>query len=147
MEIAGTVNALLREKDRALCSIAPTATVYSAIELMAAQNIGSLPVVEGDQLIGLVTERDYSRKVILLGRSSRETQVRQIMSTQLETVCLDDTIEECMRIMTEARVRHLPVVEGGELVGILSMGDVVKWIMSVQMATIDHLTKYVFGEA
>jgi CBS domain-containing protein len=147
MEIDGTVSALLREKDRDLCSISPTATVYAAIELMAAQNIGALPVLEGRKLVGLLTERDYTRKVILQGRSSRETPVSEIMTRQPATAGPDDSISDCMRLMTDQRVRHLPVLEEGKLVGILSIGDLVKWIISAQTATIDQLTKYVFGES
>ena len=146
MEIAGTVSALLREKNRALSSIDPSATVYAAIELMAEQNIGALPVLDGRQLVGLLSERDYTRKIILQGRSSKETAVREIMTCDLITVGPDDSIGHCMRLMTDVRVRHLPAVEGKEIIGILSIGDVVRWIMSAQTATIDQLTKYVFGE-
>jgi CBS domain-containing protein len=146
MDIVGTVTNLLREKDSSLWSIRPTATVYEAIALMAAKNIGAVPVVAAGRLLGIVSERDYTRKVILKGKSSKKTAVDEIMSTDLVTVSPDDTITECMRLMTEQRVRHLPVLEDGELVGILSIGDVVKWIISAQTATIDQLTRYVFGE-
>jgi CBS domain-containing protein len=147
MEIAGTVSALLREKDRSLSSIEPTATVYAAIELMAAQNIGALPVVEAGKLVGMLSERDYTRKVILQGRASKTTPVGQIMTRNPSVVSPDDSIGDCMRMMTEQRVRHLPVLDGDALVGILSIGDLVKWIISSQTATIDQLTKYIFGEA
>jgi CBS domain-containing protein len=147
MEIAGTVSALLREKNRPLSSIDPSATVYTAIELMAAQNIGALPVVEGTKLAGMFSERDYTRKVILQGRSSRNTSVAEIMTRKPKSVKPDDSIGDCMRLMTEERVRHLPVLDGDELVGILSIGDLVKWIISSQTATIDQLTKYIFGES
>ena len=147
MEIAGTVSALLREKNRPLSSIEPAATVYAAIELMAAQNIGALPVVEGGKLVGMLSERDYTRKVILQGRSSKNTPVADIMTRNPITATPDDYIGECMRVMTEERVRHLPVLEGDELVGILSIGDLVKWIISSQDATIDQLTKYIYGES
>lgn len=146
MEIAGTVSALLREKDRSLCSIDPSATVYAAIELMASKNIGALPVLDGGKLVGMLTERDYTRKVILQGRSSRNTPVAEIMTREPRVVQSEDSVGDCMRLMTEERVRHLPVVEGGALVGILSIGDLVKWIISSQTATIDQLTKYIYGE-
>jgi CBS domain-containing protein len=146
MEIVGTVTNLLHEKDSSIWSVRPDATVYEAIALMAAKNIGAVPVVEAGKLLGILSERDYTRKVILKGKSSRQTSAQEIMSTQLITVSPDESIAECMRLMTEERVRHLPVLENSELVGILSIGDVVKWIISSQTATIDQLTKYVFGE-
>jgi CBS domain-containing protein len=146
MEIVGTVTNLLREKEPRIWSIRPDATVYEAIEMMAERNIGAVPVVAGGKLLGILSERDYSRKVILKGKSSRKTLVQEIMSTKPITVTPDETVAECMRIMTDERVRHLPVLEGGKIVGILSIGDVVKWVISAQDATIDQLTKYVFGE-
>ncbi len=147
MEIAGTVSALLREKNRSICSIEPSATVYAAIDLMAGQNIGALPIIQDGKLVGMLTERDYTRKVILQGRSSKNTPVSEIMNRQPATAKPDDSIGHCMRLMTEERVRHLPVMDGQELVGIVSIGDLVKWIISSQTATIDQLTKYIFGES
>ncbi len=147
MEIAGTVSSLLHEKNRPLSSIEPTATVYAAIELMAAQNIGALPVIEGGKLVGMFSERDYTRKVILQGRASKNTSVGEIMSRNPTTAKPGDSIGDCMRLMTEERVRHLPVLDGTTLVGILSIGDLVKWIISSQTATIDQLTKYIYGES
>jgi CBS domain-containing protein len=147
MEISGTVSALLRDKNRSMSSIEPTATVYAAIELMAAQNIGALPVVDGEKLLGMFSERDYTRKVILQGRTSKNTPVAEIMMRNPKTAKPDDSIGDCMRLMTEERVRHLPVLDGDTLVGILSIGDLVKWIISSQTATIDQLTKYIYGEA
>ena len=146
MQITGTVVVILREKNSDTCSIEPTATVYEAIETMAGRNIGALPVLERGKLVGMISERDYTRKVVLKGRLSRETLVGEIMSRNPVVVTPDDTVGDCMEIMTNERVRHLPVVDDGELVGILSIGDLVKWIMSAQTATIDQLTKYVFGE-
>jgi len=146
MEIVGTVTHLLREKGSRIWSIKPDATVYEAIELMAAKNIGALPVVDGGKLLGIVSERDYTRKVILRGKSSKETAVGEIMTHRLTAVDPDTPIEECLRLMTERRVRHLPVLQNDELVGILSIGDLVKWIIPAQHAAIDQLTKYVFGE-
>ena len=146
MQITGTVGALLRDKASAIHSIPPTAIVLDAISLMAERNIGALPVLQGDRLVGMLTERDYTRKVILMGRTSRDTQVGEIMTRDPVIVSPDDTVSECMEIMTEQRVRHLPVVEDGKLIGILSIGDLVKWTISAQTATIEHLTRYVFGE-
>jgi CBS domain-containing protein len=147
MEIVGTVTSLLREKDSSqIWSIKPDATVYEAIELMAAKNIGAVPVMDRGKLLGILSERDYTRKVILKGKSSKKTSVHEIMSPQFITVDPADTVGECMRLMTEKRVRHLPVMENGDLVGILSIGDVVRWMISAQTATIDQLTKYIYGE-
>jgi CBS domain-containing protein len=146
MDISGTVEALLREKSPVVCSIAPDATVFEAIQLMADRNIGALPVLSDGKLIGLISERDYTRNVILKGKSSRNTAVHEIMTPSPMVVSLHDTVGNCMRLMTTRRVRHLPVINGGMIVGILSIGDLVKWIISQQEATIDQLTKYVFGE-
>ena len=146
MQNTDTVGALLRDKASAIHSITPTATVLDAITLMAERNIGALPVVQGGRLVGMLSERDYTRKVILMGRTSRDTQVGEIMTREPVTVGQDDTVTDCMEMMTEQRVRHLPVVEDGRLLGILSIGDLVKWIISSQTATIEHLTRYVFGE-
>jgi CBS domain-containing protein len=145
MQTIGTVSALLREKNADICSIGPGATVFEAIELMAGRNIGALPVLEGGRLVGMLSERDYTRKVILRGRSSKDTPVGEIMTRSPIVVASGHTVGECMEIMTDKRVRHLPVVDDGELVGILSIGDLVKWIISAQTATIDQLTSYVFG--
>ena len=147
MEIIGTVTNLLREKKEThLWSISPDATVYAAIELMADKNIGAVPVVQEGRLLGMLSERDYTRNVILKGKSSKNSLVREIMSTDPTTVSPDESLGECMRLMTDKRVRHLPVVQNGELVGILSIGDLVKWIISSQTAAIEQLTKYIFGE-
>ena len=147
MQTTGTVGVVLREKKLStLCSVEPNATVYQAVELMAGRNIGALPVLERGKLMGMISERDYTRKVVLNGRSSKDTPVSEIMTRNPIIVGLDNTVGDCMEMMTTERVRHLPVVENGELVGILSIGDLVKWIMSAQDATIDQLTKYVFGE-
>ena len=146
MEIAGTIANLLNEKESHIWSITPGATVYEAIALMAEKNIGALPVVEGRTLVGIFTERDYTRNVILKGKSSKSTLVHEIMTKSPRAVGTGDTIGECMRLMTEKRVRHLPVLKDGELIGILSIGDVVKWVISAQTATIDQLTKYIYGE-
>ena len=146
MKNTDTVGALLRDKTSVIHSIPPTATVLDAIALMAERNIGALPVLQGKRLVGMFSERDYTRKIVLMGRTSRDTQVGEIMTHNPVTVGPGATVTECMEIMTEERVRHLPVIEDGELVGIVSIGDLVKWIISAQSATIEHLTRYVFGE-
>lgn len=146
MQNTDIVGALLRDKAQAIHSIPPSTVVLDAIALMAERNIGALPVVQEGKLIGMFTERDYTRKIVLMGRTSRETLVGDIMTRDPLSVGPDTTVSECMEIMTENRVRHLPVIEGGALIGILSIGDLVKWIISAQSATIEHLTRYVFGE-
>ena len=131
MEVSGRVSAILaRKKISTVWLIGPNAMVIDAIQLMDEKNVGSLPVVDNGTLVGIVSERDYTRKVILKGRSSKETPVSDIMTEQLLTVNPSDSVTECMRIMTEKRVRHLPVLEGTNLVGILSIGDVVNWFIS-----------------
>jgi CBS domain-containing protein len=145
MEVAGTVGGILAQKVSTVWSIAPTAMIFDAIALMADKNIGALPVVENDKLIGIISERDYTRKVILKGKSSKETRVQEIMTQQLVTANPDDTVVDCMRVMTEKRVRHLPVMEEGKMTGMLSIGDVVKWLISAQAATIDNLEQYISG--
>jgi len=144
MKVSGTVSAVLAHKKAStVWSIGPNAMVRDAIQLMAEKNVGALPVVDNGTLVGIVSERDYTRKVILKGRSSKETPVSDIMTAQLLTVTPSDSVTECMRIMTEKRVRHLPVLEGTNLVGILSIGDAVKWFISAQTATIDDLERYI----
>ena len=134
---------LVRKKASTIWSIGPNAMVIDAIQLMGEKNVGALPVVDNGTLVGIVSERDYTRKVILKGRSSKETPVSDIMTAQLLTVTPSDNVIECMRIMTEKRVRHLPVLEGTNLVGILSIGDMVNWFISAQTATIDNLERYI----
>ena len=146
MEVTGIVSAILVRKDSTIWSIAPNAMVIDAIQLMSEKNVGALPVVENANLLGVISERDYTRKVILKGKSSKETPVRDIMTEQLITVNPGDSVTECMRIMTEKRVRHLPVLEGTRLVGILSIGDLVNWIISAQKAAIENLERYVTGD-
>jgi CBS domain-containing protein len=145
MEITTTIGSILNRKGTTVWSVSPTNTVFEAISMMAEKNIGALPVLEGDRLVGLISERDYARKVILLGRGSKETTVAEIMTVNLKTVGLGDSVQECMQIMTENRVRHLPVLEGGKLVGLISIGDCVNWIISAQTAAIDDLERFVTG--
>lgn len=139
------VSGILAQKGSTVWSIAPTAMVFDAIAMMADKNVGALPVVENNKLIGIISERDYSRKVILKGKSSRETRVEEIMTRQLVTAKPGDTVVDCMRVMTEKRVRHLPVIEGAQMIGVLSIGDVVKWVISAQAATIENLEQYISG--
>ena len=144
MEVSGRVSAILAHKKASIVwSIGPNAMVIDAIQLMGEKNVGALPVVDNGTLVGIVSERDYTRKVILKGRFSKETPVSDIMTAQLLTVTPSDNVIECMRIMTEKRVRHLPVLEGTNLAGILSIGDVVNWFITAQTATIDDLERYI----
>jgi CBS domain-containing protein len=124
---AGTVGVLLARKKPAVWSISPDATVFEAIQLMADKNVGALPVIDNSRLVGIISERDYARKVILKGRFSKDTPVRDIMTQALLTATPSDSIAECIRVMTEKRVRHLPVLEGTKMIGIVSIGDVLKW--------------------
>ena len=146
MEIIGSVSMILSHKGGSVWFINPNAMVFEAIQLMAAKNIGALPVMDCGQLIGIVSERDYMRNVILKGKSSKETPVREIMTRELVTATPEDSVGDCMALMTEKRVRHLPIIDGNELIGVLSIGDVVKWIMSAQAAAIHHLQQYITGE-
>jgi CBS domain-containing protein len=140
-----TVRSILETKGSLAWSVAPEATVYEAIELMAGRSVGALVVVSQGNLVGIVSERDYARKVILKGHSSRDTRVEQIMSSPVITVTPDHTVDECLRIATESRIRHLPVLDGGKLAGIVSIGDLVKAVVSAQAATIHQLNKYITG--
>lgn len=141
-----TIRQLLDEKGRTVYTIGPDESVFEAIRRMAEKGIGALLVTEGNRPVGIVTERDYARKVILKGRSSKETPVREIMTPDFIYVRPDQTIEEAMAIMTEKRVRHLPVIEEGRLIGIVSIGDVVKSIIEHQQFVIDQLTNYIHGD-
>jgi CBS domain-containing protein len=141
----GTIGTILHHKGAVVWSISPQATVFEAIELLARKNIGALPVMDGDKLVGIFSERDYTRKVALEGKTSHTTRVRDILSTNVTTIAPHDTVEEAMRRMTDKHIRHMPVVEDGRLVGLISIGDMVNWIISAQTATIDQLESYVSG--
>jgi CBS domain-containing protein len=147
MHVKGRISAILAHKnDSSVWSVGPNATVIDAIQLMDEKNVGALPVVENGKLVGILSERDYTRKVILKGRSSKDTPVSDIMTKQVLTVNPSNSVTECMQIMSEKRVRHLPVLDGANLVGILSIGDVLKFLNSAQRAALDNLVLYIDAE-
>lgn len=139
------VKHLLDSKGREIISIAESASVLDAIKIMADRSIGSLLVMDGSSLKGIVTERDYARKVIVKGRSSKSTEVKEIMTTDVYTATEDQTVNDCMTIMTERRIRHLPVVNDADVVGLLSIGDLVQAIISDQQEEIQQLEQYISG--
>ena len=138
-----SVAQLLRGKGHAILSVSPDVPVYEALTVMADKNVGALLVLDGERLVGILSERDYARKVILKGKSSREIPVREIMSSHVLYVRPDQTIEDCMALMTDKRVRHLPVFDGDKLVGVVSIGDVVKAIIAEQSFVIEQLQNYI----
>lgn len=140
-----SIASILSRKGGEIWSVKPEATVYEAIALMAEKGVGAMLVVSGGELAGIFSERDYARKVILLGRSSKETLVRDIMTSKVITATPEHTVDECMRIVTHNHIRHLPVMEGGKLVGIVSIGDLVNAIIESQAHTIDQLHTYISG--
>lgn len=140
-----SVKQVLEEKGHDIWSIAPDATVYEAIEMMADKEIGALVVMEEDSLVGVVSERDYARKVVLEGRSSKKTRIRDIMTSRVAYAKPEQSVEECMAMMTEKRVRHLPVMDGERVLGLISIGDLVKSIIEEQKLTIRHLEQYISG--
>lgn len=144
--ITGTIDEILQQKPGQLWTISPDATVFDAIELMAGKNIGALLVMADGALLGVVSERDYTRKVALKGKSSRDTRVREIISTPLIAATTQHTVQECMRLMTTNRVRHLPILAGNEVLGIVSIGDLVNWIISAQSVAITQLESYIAGQ-
>ncbi len=140
-----TVNQLLRQKGGQIFSVTPTDSVLYAIEIMATRHVGALLVMEQDALIGIISERDYARKVILKKRTSHDTPVGDIMTSPAITVSPDDTVHHCMELMTEGRFRHLPVVGSGKVLGILSIGDLVKAVIEEQSHQIEQLERYIAG--
>lgn len=136
---------LLDSKGRDVISIAPEASVLDAISLMAEKAIGALVVMDGDKLAGMVTERDYARKVILKGRSAHSTSVKEIMTADVITTASNESVEKCMNIVTDKRIRHLPVVDDGKVTGIISIGDLVKAVIADQQEAIEHLQHYING--
>ena len=142
-----TIRQVLEKKGRNVTTIAPDETVFRAIEIMAERDIGALVVAENHEPVGLLTERDYAREVILKGRSSRDTPIRDVMVADFASVGLDDSVDQCMELMTDKRIRHLPVLEHGRLVGLVSIGDLVKSVIDQQQSTIQQLVGYVSGNS
>jgi CBS domain-containing protein len=145
MKPVDTMDSVLRFKGRQVWSIAPTETVYDAIARMSEKSVGALLVLSEGRLAGIISERDYARKVILKDRSSKETEVREIMTDRVVTAAPENTVEECMRSMTEHRIRHLPVLDGDKVVGMVSIGDLVNWTITAHEETIGHLQGYIEG--
>ena len=145
MKTLTPISSLLHHKGSTVWQVSPEATVFDAIKLMAEKNIGALPVMSRDLLVGIFTERDYTRKIALMGKTSKDTPVQEVLSGKVICVTPNDSVEECMRLMTEHRIRHLPVVEGQKVLGIISIGDLVNWIISAQNSTIEQMEQYIAG--
>ncbi len=145
MQAKTTIREILQKKGHKVFSLPPDATVFEAIKIMAENSVGALLVMDGEELVGIISERDYARKVILKGKSSKQTPVREIMSSPVQVVVPDCTVSEAMSIMTNKRIRHLPVLEEGRVVGVVSIGDLVRSIVDEQAATIGHLHAYITG--
>ena len=146
MEIHGTVYDILHNKSGEILTTGLDGSVYDAIRLMGERNVGALVAIESGEVVGILSERDYSRKVVLQGRTSRDTMVGEIISRPAITIRSKDGIEKCMQLMTENRIRHLPVVDDGQLIGLVSMGDLVSWVMQSQRHTIEQLQGYIAGD-
>jgi CBS domain-containing protein len=146
MNLIDTVRLVLKFKGQNVWHVSPQACVYDAIEMMAEKHVGALMVLEEGKLVGVVSERDYARKVILQGKSSKQTPVSEIMTSPAICVAPEQTVEASMRIMTDNHIRHLPVVEDGKILGVLSIGDLVKWMISAQQQTISQLHNYITSQ-
>jgi CBS domain-containing protein len=146
MTVIDTIDAVIKHKGTHVWTIPSTATVFEAIRMMADKNIGALLVTTGGKLEGMFTERDYTRKIALHGRSSKDTLVREVVSDTIIAAAPDDTIEACMRLMTDNRIRHVPILDGDRVVGIVSIGDLVNWIIRAQTHAIEQLESYVTGQ-
>lgn len=145
MNIQATVDNILHHKGRQVWTVSADATVYDAIRMLAERNVGALLVMDGERLTGIFSERDYTRKIILKGRASKETKVGAIVSSPVLTVPPDETVGNCMKLMTERRIRHLPVVQDGKVTGLVSIGDLVGWIISAQQVALEQMESYISG--
>src|SRR5499425_166261 len=145
MDVSGTIRAILNHKSGEVFSISPDATVFEAIEMMDKKNVGALLVMEQQRLVGIISERDYTRKVFLRGRHSRETKVSEIMSIDLTVTHPREPVEKCLHLITDKHIRHLPVLDDDKVVGVISIGDLVKHVISCQQAAIAHLENYIHG--
>jgi CBS domain-containing protein len=143
IKISGTVGAVLKHKGSEVWFVAPDQTVYEAIERMADKAVGALLVISDGKVVGIISERDYARKVILKGRSSKTTLVKEIMTSPVIFVTSGQAVDECMDTMTRNRIRHLPIIENEKVLGVISIGDLVKWVVSEQEETIEHLQNYI----
>jgi CBS domain-containing protein len=146
MEIVGTINEILNNKGSQVWTVSPDATVFDALKIMGEKNVGALLVMESGRLAGVISERDYSRKIALLGKNSRSTPVRDILTSVVISVTPKNTVQECMELMTSHRVRHLPVLDDKTVVGVVSIGDLVNWIINAQRTAIDQLHNYISGQ-
>ncbi len=146
MKLADSISSILKQKGDEIWSVTPATSVYDAIEMMSEKRVGALLVISAGKLVGVISERDYARKVILKGKSSKQTEVMEIMTSPVIFVAPKQTVDECMTMMTNHRIRHLPVVENEKVVGVVSIGDLVKWIISAQDHTIHQLENYIIGK-
>ena len=140
-----SISEILAHKGSQVWSVTPETSVYDAVKMMAEKNIGALAVMEGERVVGIISERDYTRKVVLQGKASKSTQVREIITGQVVSVTRNHTVPDCLRLMTTHRIRHLPVIEDGKLVGLVSIGDLVNSVISAQRTTIEQLQTYITG--
>jgi CBS domain-containing protein len=145
MNVSGNISAVLGQKNREIFSVTPDTCVDDAVKMMDEKNVGALLVMKGAKLVGMLSERDYTRKVMLRGKKSSETKVSEIMSSKLTVTHPNEGVEECLRAMTDKRFRHLPVLDGDKVIGVVSIGDLVKYVISCQSATIAHLESYISG--